>query len=106
MPGYMIFEIDITDRAAWDAYREVAGPVMAQGGGRFLINSTEAEPLEGDWTPPTISVVEFPSIEAARAFYNSPAYQATIPMRQRASRGRGILVDWFTAPGAAKENAT
>ncbi len=106
MPGYMIFEIEITDRTAWDAYRKVAGPVMAQGGGRFVINSTDPEPLEGNWTPPTISVVEFPSIEAARDFYNSPAYQATIPMRERASRGRGILVDGFSAPGAAKENTT
>ena len=79
---------------------------MAQGGGRFLINSTDAEPLEGGWAPPTISVVEFPSIAAARNFYNSAAYQATIPLRERASRGRGVLVDGFTATGAAKESAT
>ena len=92
MRGYLIFEIEITDPAAWDEYRRVAGPVMAAGGGRFVLSSQSVEPLEGDWSPATISVVEFPTYEAAQDFYRSPAYQATIPMRQKASRGRGILV--------------
>ena len=95
MPGYLIFEIEITDPVAWAEYRQVAGPVMASGGGRFLVNTDAAIPLEGGWTPPMISVVEFPSIETAREFYQSDAYQATVPLRQRASRGRGILADGF-----------
>lgn len=91
MPGYMIFEIEITDPAAWDEYRRVAGPIMAASGGRFLVNTSDALPLEGGWTPPTLSIVEFPSFEAARDFYNSADYQRTVPLRQRASRGRGVL---------------
>lgn len=102
MPGYLIFEIEITDPALWEDYRRVAGPVMAAGGGRFLISTDAAEPLEGGWMPPTISVVEFPSMEAARAFYRSEAYQRTIPLRERASRGRGILAAGFAAPEAAE----
>ena len=98
MPGYLIFEIEITDPDAWEEYRRVAGPVMAASGGRFLVNSSEATPLEGGWRPPSISVVEFPTFEAARDFYLSKAYQDTIPLRQRASRGRGVLVAGV-APG-------
>lgn len=93
MPGYMIFEIEITDPAAWDHYRAVAGPVMAASGGRFVLSSDRIEPLEGDWRPATISVVEFPSAEAARRFYRSDEYRKLVPLRQAASRGRGILVE-------------
>ena len=88
----MIFEIEITDPQAWDDYRRVAGPIMAASGGRFLANTTEIVPLEGGWTPATISIVEFPSVQAAHDFYRSADYQRTIPLRQKASRGRGVLV--------------
>jgi uncharacterized protein (DUF1330 family) len=98
MPGYLIFEIEITDPDAWEEYRRVAGPVMAASGGRFLVNSMDPTPLEGDWKPAMFSVVEFPSYEVAREFYHSEAYQRTVKLRQRASNGRGILVDGFV-PG-------
>jgi uncharacterized protein (DUF1330 family) len=90
--GYLIFELEITDQQAWEEYRRVAGPIMEASGGTFLVRSERIEPLEGGWTPASISVVEFPSFEAARDFYRSPAYQSTIALRERASRGRGILV--------------
>lgn len=92
MRGYLIFEIEITDPAAWAEYRRVAGPIMAASGGRFLLRSESVESLEGGWEPASISVVEFPSFEAARSFYDSETYRALLKLRQKASRGRGILV--------------
>lgn len=88
----MIFEIEITDQDAWVDYQKAAGPMMKAAGGRFLISSQTIEPLEGGWNPSSLSVVEFPSFEAAHAFYHSDAYKEMIALRQRASRGRGILV--------------
>lgn len=92
MRGYMIFELEITDPEAWAEYRAVAGPMMLAAGGRFVVRSEKVEPLEGDWTPATLSVVEFPSFEAAHEFYHSPEYAATIALRRKAARGRGVLV--------------
>lgn len=102
MPGYMIFEIEITDPEAWAEYRKVAGPIMAASGGRFLANTTEVVPLEGGWAPATLSIVEFASVERAQEFYNSADYQRTIPLRQRASRGRGVLVTGMPSEGVAR----
>ncbi len=99
----MIFEIEITDSAAWAEYRRVAGPVMTAAGGRFLLRSESIEPLEGGWEPASISVVEFPTYEAARDFYYSDAYRDLLELRQKASRGRGILVKG--APAAEAEPA-
>ena len=92
MRGYMIFEIDVTDTAAWAEYRKVAGPVMTAAGGRFLLASERIEPLEGGWAPASLSVVEFPSFQAAHDFYHSPTYQRLAELRKRASIGRGVLV--------------
>lgn len=93
MPGYLVFDIEITDEAAWQHYREVAGPIMAASGGRFVLSSDRIESLEGGWLPASISVVEFPSAEDARRFYHSEEYQQVVALRQLASRGKGILVD-------------
>lgn len=92
MAGYMIFEIEITDPDLWAEYQRVAGPIMAGSGGRFLASDPMPLRLEGDWQPKSLSIVEFPSFEAAETFYNSPAYQATIPLRQRAAKGHGVLI--------------
>ncbi|MEO3388798.1 DUF1330 domain-containing protein [Mesorhizobium sp. CAU 1741] len=89
----MIFELDIINQDAWLAYREVAGPLMEAAGARFILRSERIEPLEGGWNPPSLSVVEFPSFEAAHDFYHSQAYKATLPLREKASRGRGVLVE-------------
>lgn len=98
MPGYLIFDIDIIDQAAWSEYLKVAGPIMAGSGGKFVLRSERCESLEGGWSPSTISVVEFPSYEIARDFYHSAEYQKTIPLRQRASISRGILVSAHPLP--------
>jgi uncharacterized protein (DUF1330 family) len=96
--GYLIFEIDITDRIAWEDYQKVALPIMGASGGKFILGSAQIEPLEGGWNPASISVVEFPTYEAARDFYYSEPYQQTVELRQRASRGRGILVGSIVPP--------
>lgn len=92
MPAYMIFDLKITEPALWAEYQQMAGPLLIAAGGRFLASSPAPEVLEGDWSPATLSLVEFPSLEAARTFYNSPAYQATIPLRLRAAVGSGVLI--------------
>ncbi len=93
MPGYLVFEIEITDPAAYDSYRSVAGPIMARAGGRFVVKSGRIEPVEGNWRPPSLFVVEFPSFEQARTFYYSAEYQAVLKLREASCRARGILVE-------------
>jgi uncharacterized protein (DUF1330 family) len=39
--------------------------------------------------------LEFPSLDAARTFYESPEYQAIIPLRTRASAADIVLVEGY-----------
>jgi uncharacterized protein (DUF1330 family) len=60
--------------------------------GRFRVHGTTVEVIEGEW-PGTIVIIEFPDLERARGWYESPAYQQLLPLRTRHIRGDVILVD-------------
>jgi len=61
-------------------------------GGRFVVHGTLPEVLEGEW-PGFLVVIGFPDLAAARAWYDSPAYQEIVPLRTRNSDGVTLLVD-------------
>ncbi len=48
--------------------------------------------LEGDWHGPQTVVLEFESVEAAREWYNSEAYQEAAKLRQAAADCNGVIV--------------
>jgi uncharacterized protein (DUF1330 family) len=60
-------------------------------GGRFRVHNAQVEIREGDW-PGFVVVIEFPDLDRARAWYDSPAYQEILPLRTRHIDGDTILV--------------
>ena len=61
-------------------------------GGRFVVHGVLPEVVEGEW-PGFLVVIGFPDLDAARAWYDSPAYQEILPLRTRNSNGVTLLVD-------------
>src|SRR3712207_4076392 len=61
-------------------------------GGRFAVHGVLPEVLEGEW-PGVLVVIGFPDLAAARAWYDSPAYQDILPLRTRNSDGVTLVVD-------------
>jgi uncharacterized protein (DUF1330 family) len=93
MSAYVIAEIDITDPAAYEDYRKQVPGVIAKYGGKYVVRGGKVESLEGGWSPKRIAVVEFPSMEQALKFYRSPEYAPLIAIRQKASRGKLVIVE-------------
>ena len=93
MSAYMIAEIDVTDAVAYEEYRRQVVAVVEKYQGRFIVRGGKIDPREGGWTPKRIVVVEFPSLAQAQKWYDSPEYAPLIKLRQRASRGKLILVE-------------
>jgi uncharacterized protein (DUF1330 family) len=93
MPAYVIGDIEVTDPAVYDDYRKQVLATIEKFGGRFAVRGGAVEPLEGGWAPKRVVVVEFPTLEQARAWYRSPEYAPLIRLRQKASRGRLVLVE-------------
>jgi uncharacterized protein (DUF1330 family) len=93
MSAYLIAEIEITDPAAYEDYRKQVPGVIAKYGGKYVVRGGKVESLEGGWSPKRIAVVEFPSMEQALKFYRSPEYAPIVKIRQKASRGKLIIVE-------------
>ena len=77
---------------ALDSYRQLAAKSIEEHGGRYLVRGGEQQILEGTWAPATI-IVEFPTAEAARAWYESSGYAEALKYRDAALERDLILVE-------------
>ena len=93
MSAYAIAEIEVVDPAAYEDYRKQVLAVVTKYGGKFLVRGGKVEPREGGWTPKRIVVLEFPSMAQAQKWYDSTEYAPLIKLRQKASKGKLILVE-------------
>lgn len=97
MAGYFITSYDVTDPEGLDGYRRVVGTTLQRHQAKVLVAS-KGDQMEGAARQVTI-VLEFPSVEAAHAWYDDPDYQAILPGRlDNTSNGTAIIVDQFAAP--------
>jgi uncharacterized protein (DUF1330 family) len=90
MSAYMVVELTVKDPAGMDEYRKQTGPIVTRFGGRFMARPEPCLRLEGEWA--RVAIVEFPDLEAAKAFYESEEYRPLIKLRKQASEGRIIVV--------------
>jgi uncharacterized protein (DUF1330 family) len=93
MPAYLIANVRVHDPERYRDYAALAGASVAAHGGRYLARGGETDELEGDWGPERVVVLEFPSLQAARAWYASPAYAEAKAIRQAAATGDFVFVD-------------
>lgn len=93
MAAYVIGEIEVTDPASYEDYRQQVLAVVTQYGGRFIARGGRAEALEGGPAPKRIVVLEFPSYEQAQKWHRSPEYAPLIALRQKASKGRLVVLE-------------
>ena len=93
MAGYIIVDVKVTDPEAYERYRASVPATLAADGGKFIVRGGRAETLEGDWEPNRIVVVEFESVEKAKAWWSSRDYAGPKQLRQSASVTKMIVVE-------------
>jgi uncharacterized protein (DUF1330 family) len=98
MPAYIISDVTVKDRAAFEEYRTRAAPTIAHYGGRYLVRGGEVEALEGTWSPRMFIVAEFPDRETARRWYRSPEYAQALAFRDIGLTRNLILVEGVPQP--------
>ncbi|HEU4977758.1 MAG TPA: DUF1330 domain-containing protein [Solirubrobacteraceae bacterium] len=95
MPAYVIVDVTVHDPETYKEYAAGTPGVIAQYDGRFIVRGGAVTPQEGDWSPQRIVVLEFADMAAARRWYDSPEYQALLPIRERAATSRLIFVEGY-----------
>jgi len=92
MAAYMVVDIRVTDPVQYEEYKRLAQAAIAKHGGRYLALGGETLVLEGSWQPSRVVVVEFPDLQRARAFYDSPEYREARAARERAASMNMVAV--------------
>ena len=93
MAAYVFAEIQVTDPVPYEEYRKQVLAVVTQYGGKFIVRGGKVDSKEGGWNPKRIVVLEFPSMAQAQKFYGSAEYAPLIKLRQKAAKGRLIIVE-------------
>jgi uncharacterized protein (DUF1330 family) len=93
MPAYIIVDIEITDPVQYERYKQLAAPTVGQYDGRYVVRGGAVEALEGGWEPGRLVVLEFPSVERAREWWESDEYAPAKAMRHASATSEMILVE-------------
>ncbi len=89
-PAYLVVEYEVIDPVGWKEYTDAA---RALGGpGRFLVRAAKGVPHAGE-PPRSITIVMFPSMEAADAYDSSAAYTALKANRDKSAKWRSFVVE-------------
>jgi uncharacterized protein (DUF1330 family) len=98
-PAYLIVEMNITDMEQYKKYMAAAPATIRAYGGEYLVRGGKLESLEGDWQPPRVAVLRFPSCEQAKAWYEQSDY---VNVRKLRAGATGIfnmvMVEGVAAP--------
>ena len=98
MAGYVIAIIDVTNAEAYKEYARQVPGTIAKYGGRYLMRGGKMDLAEGEWPGDRTVIVEFPSLERAREWYDSPEYRPVRQIRQQNSRGRIAFFEGVAPP--------
>ncbi|MBV8092465.1 MAG: DUF1330 domain-containing protein [Acetobacteraceae bacterium] len=98
MAAYLMVNITVTDPVRYQEYRERAPAAVSRYGGRYIVRGGAVHPLEGELGFDRFVVVEFPSLEMAKRFYDSPEYAPLLKLRRESTHSRAALVEGYLPP--------
>jgi uncharacterized protein (DUF1330 family) len=101
MPAYVIAQITVHDPATYERYKALAPPTIAAYDGRYLARGGETTTLTGTWHPTRLVILEFPTVERAREWWNSPEYAAARSIRETCAEAEIVLVDGLSNEASA-----
>jgi uncharacterized protein (DUF1330 family) len=93
VPAFVIANVTILDPVHYEDYKRMVPGTLARFGGRFIARGGRIDVLEGDWQPNRLVILEFPSVEQARAWWSSPEYAEARALRQATSKGTLLIVE-------------
>jgi uncharacterized protein (DUF1330 family) len=94
VPAYFVALAEIHDPAGFQSYHEQFEATLAPFAGRLVSFGATIVSLEGmDGSTARAAIVVFPSLQAGRDRFESPAYQRIAPLRRQSARTRGFFVE-------------
>jgi len=92
MSAYVIVDIDVLNPEEYQEYIKRAPATIEMYGGKYLARGGGTEVLEGNWVPKRLVILEFESVEKAKAWLVSPEYQPARQMRHRTATTNMVVI--------------
>ncbi len=93
MSAYVIIQINVTNPEKYNEYKKYTPITVEKYDGRFIVRGGATEDVEGKLAYGRVVVIEFPTMEKARAWYHSPEYQAAKKIREGSGESVFTIVD-------------
>jgi len=94
MVAYAIGQLNIHSPEEYQAYLKGFLPLFQKHGGELLATTNQStEVMEGSWAHPKTVIMRFPSLEAAHAWHDDPAYQELAEIRKRTAKTNLVIVE-------------
>jgi uncharacterized protein (DUF1330 family) len=97
MPAYVLIDIDIQDSDRFGQYVDAITPMLEAADARAVSFDPNPSILEGDWTPSTIVVLEFPTKTAADRFFAADEYQPLRTLRHSIATTNIVITETAAA---------
>jgi uncharacterized protein (DUF1330 family) len=93
MAGYVIAQLEVTDPAGFEEYRNQVSATVAAYGGKYIVRGSETETVEGSWSPKRLVILEFESVEQAKKWYYSAEYEGPKALRHKTAQTDLVIVE-------------
>lgn len=91
MTAYVVLDLKVTDPDAFARYRELAPAAIAAYGGRYIARGGATEIMEGSWELDRVVILEFPSLDKAKSWLESPEYREARALRQASAKTNAFV---------------
>ncbi len=98
MACYLVANYKVTNSDGYASYLAAVGATIASHGGEILVADMDSRAVEGNPDPVTI-ILQFPTRDALKGWYDSPEYREIIHLRTDNSEGLMVFADGFVMPG-------
>jgi uncharacterized protein (DUF1330 family) len=93
MKAYLVLDLTIHDFGSFREYIDKVPAFIRKHGGRYIVQGAEPEPMEGNWRPERMVILEFPARQNAMEFLADPEFRDLLSIRHRTTTSKLVLVD-------------
>ena len=93
MSAYVIVQVTVKDPVRYEDYKKMVPPSVEKYGGTFRARGGKVHPMEGGWDPKRFVICEFPSVEQAKAWWDSPEYREARDLRWATADSQLIIAE-------------
>jgi uncharacterized protein (DUF1330 family) len=96
MKAYLVLDFSVNDLIGFRKYIAEIPAFIGKHAGKYLVQGVQPTPMEGDWKPERMVIIEFPERKKAEAFLSDPDIQELFKVRHATTTSRLVLADGCT----------